>query len=174
MATWVENTPAEDPAQLYPILAHHWESAGQADKAVDYLEKSGEQALRNGAYREAAQFFRRALDLDPQADGEENAFRRAIWRRQLGEAYLGLGKLHKSREQLQQAISLLVCPVPSTRVHMAICLVRQLLLQLAHRMLPAGRRRRQRGSDREAPRSPEVARAYERLAEICYVTKHKG
>jgi adenylate cyclase len=44
-------------------LAHHFEQAGLAEKAVAYLRQGGEQAQRISAHREAIQLLTRALDL---------------------------------------------------------------------------------------------------------------
>jgi hypothetical protein len=46
---------------LDPILAHHWGRAGILSKAIEHLEKAGDQALKRAAYAEAAGFFLRAI-----------------------------------------------------------------------------------------------------------------
>ena len=62
-------------------LAHHFEEAGIAPKAVDYLRQAGEKAVRVSANQEAAAHFRRGLELlrllpeDPERDGHELALR---------------------------------------------------------------------------------------------------
>jgi len=48
------------------LLAHHWEAAGERDKASDYLHRAGEQAAGQFANAEAAAYFSRALDLIPE------------------------------------------------------------------------------------------------------------
>ena len=76
VAEWYERTfdgdadsarPADggDPlAPHYTILAHHWRQADDPARAIDYLEKAGQQALRDGAYREAERLFEESLELD--------------------------------------------------------------------------------------------------------------
>jgi tetratricopeptide (TPR) repeat protein len=50
-------------------LAHHWEEAGDADRAVAYLQRAGHQAASQYANVEAVDFFTRALRLlDPTDD----------------------------------------------------------------------------------------------------------
>src|SRR5262249_38275859 len=44
-AQWYECHHAQDLAPLYALLAHHWGEAEVEDRAIDYLEKAGEQAL---------------------------------------------------------------------------------------------------------------------------------
>jgi len=50
------------------LLAHHWEAAGERDKAVEYLRRAGEQAAAQYASAEAVGYFSRALDLTPRED----------------------------------------------------------------------------------------------------------
>lgn len=66
VAEWYERDQAGELERLYPLLAHHWSEAAIIGKTIDYLEKAGEQALRNYANEEAVTFFSRALDLAGQ------------------------------------------------------------------------------------------------------------
>jgi tetratricopeptide (TPR) repeat protein len=50
------------------LLAHHWEQAGEREKAIGYLRRSGEQAAAQFANAEALAYFSRALDLVPPED----------------------------------------------------------------------------------------------------------
>lgn len=50
------------------LLAYHWEQAGEALRAIPYLEQAGEQALRQFAATEAVGYFSRALELIPADD----------------------------------------------------------------------------------------------------------
>lgn len=60
----------DDLMAYYPILAYHWAlAAGEsrdheeaAMKAINYLQLSGETALRSGAFKEAYEFLNKALD----------------------------------------------------------------------------------------------------------------
>src|SRR5207249_7486055 len=96
VAQWYERTHAEDLAPHYPLLAHHWSRAEEDARAIDYLEKAGEQALRDGAYHEAVRFLGEALALDERSRSRgtpDDPLRRARWERWMGEAYLDLGRL---------------------------------------------------------------------------------
>jgi tetratricopeptide (TPR) repeat protein len=141
VATWYERTHAEDLAPYYPLLAHHWGRAEELGRAIDYLEKAGAQALRDGAYREAVRFLGEALALDdrlrsrPGAPGDP--LRRARWQRQMGEAYLDLGRLAEGRAHTERALALLGYPVPATRGRLAAGYAREVLLQALHRLRPA-------------------------------------
>jgi len=50
------------------LLAHHWEQAGDRERAIDYLRRAGEQAAAQFANAEAVGYFSRALDLAPEED----------------------------------------------------------------------------------------------------------
>jgi predicted ATPase/class 3 adenylate cyclase len=57
------------------LLAHHWERAKDAEKAIAYLRRAGERAAVQHANDEAADYLSRALDLMPE---EEIADRYAL------------------------------------------------------------------------------------------------
>ena len=61
LALWYERS-YEELSGFYVILAHHWTKALVPEKAIFYLEKAGEQAVRSHALREAVQFFSEALE----------------------------------------------------------------------------------------------------------------
>ncbi|MGH2592281.1 MAG: AAA family ATPase [Anaerolineae bacterium] len=183
VAEWYERAQTGELSPFYPLLAHHWSLAEDTSKALDYLEKAGEQALRGGAYQEAASFFKEALRLaedERKATGDALSpshgarhaldFRRARWERQLGEAYLGLGELPDSRRCLEQAVARLGWPSPTRRGRIATTLLGQILRQALHRRLP----RRFVGRDRDrADTLLEAVRAYERLIEIYYFSQER-
>ena len=81
IAAWYERRFADDLEPWVPVLAHHWAQAAgdRADdahalrKAAQYLEQSGEIAMKSGAFKEAADFLRRAFDAHrslPEADAD--------------------------------------------------------------------------------------------------------
>jgi class 3 adenylate cyclase/tetratricopeptide (TPR) repeat protein len=88
VAEWYEATYAADPVPVYPLLAHHWRAAlegappdpATAGKAIDYLQKAGEQAARNNANVGAAAFYQDAVDLLPALPetAERNALELAL------------------------------------------------------------------------------------------------
>ena len=61
IAQWYEDNYCTDLAQVYPLLAHHWNQTDCTDKAVEFLVKAGRQAMRNFANREAVAFLCDAL-----------------------------------------------------------------------------------------------------------------
>src|SRR5205814_5718441 len=60
-ALWCEGLQSSRPS--FAVLAHHWTRAQVVPRALDALEKAGEQALRSGFFREATLFFGQAVAL---------------------------------------------------------------------------------------------------------------
>lgn len=153
------------PAQL----AHHWRQAGEPARAVRYLALAGEEALRSGAYREAAGFLAEALagvsaagEADaPQVELDELSLAR--WERQLGAAYHGTGQLIESRELLARAAARLGYPPPAGPRQLLAGIGRELLTQLRQRLNP-------RPSVAGTAAAPliEAARAYAVLSQLAY------
>lgn len=71
VAEWYEKTYANDLAPYYSYLAFHWCKAAQdrepeaelVSKAIDYLQKAGEQAVQRYVNQEAIGFFSEAIEL---------------------------------------------------------------------------------------------------------------
>jgi hypothetical protein len=161
-AEWYEKTSAENLAPCYPLLAYHWGKTDVVDKAVDYLEKAGEQALRTHAHEEAVAFLSKALALAPDAE----PLRRGCWERQLGEAYYAAGNLDQGLQHTQAALALLGFPVPAGRRRLLVSLGRSYLRQMLHRAWPS----RYVGQEQDSRAAYlEATRAYERLAQIHYL-----
>lgn len=164
VAEWYERTYTDDLTPFYPLLAYHWGKTEVAAKAIDYLEKAGEQALHNFANQEAINFFSQAVTLDARLEPGSDRLRRGCWERQLGQAYWGLGQLKESREHFHRAAALLGRPMPVTRGRLVASLLGQVVRQLWHRLRPA----RPSASPEVRTILLETARAYEHLAEISY------
>jgi len=71
IANWYERNYSADLAQVYPLLAHHWNQTENTDKAIEFLYQAGKQALRNFANREAVTFLTGALF---RADSQEAVY----------------------------------------------------------------------------------------------------
>lgn len=138
VAEWYETHHTADLAPFYQLLAHHWSKADDSSKALFYLELSGAQALRTGAYQEAINFFNEALKVaeTQPSNGEMIPLREAAWERQMGEAYYGLGKLVESRDYLQRALQRLGYPLPLSTESLGFHLTAQAIRQMLHWVLP--------------------------------------
>jgi len=168
VARWYETHFASELAAYYPLLAKHWSAADRPVHAIDYLEKSGQAAMRDHANEEALEFFERALSTATSETADD--YRRACWLRQCAEAHYNLGRLTRSREVFREALALLGAPLPATKPGMLFATVREMGLQTLHRFFPS----RFVGRASAAPGRPlEAARAYERLAQIHYLNNEK-
>jgi len=67
VAEWHERTYADQLTGYYPLLAVHWCKADEPGKAIDYLEKAGEHARRNGDYESSLRYFNEALEIEVDA-----------------------------------------------------------------------------------------------------------
>lgn len=176
LAEWLEQNYQQDIGAYYTLLAYHWghaaglqEAGGDKQvlsKALEYLEKAGDQALNNFANTEAIHFFRDALEFSLQAGVE--TFRRAQWVRKLGQAYLGLGKLEEAKGNFLKALELLGQRVPGSSAGMIAALAGQLARQAGHRLWPGTLRGRIVDPQQEAVRL-EIVQIYLQLATALYL-----
>lgn len=164
VARWYERNFVYDLSPFYGMLSHHWESAGDIDRAVDYLSRAGEQALRGGANSEAANFFIKAIELDGKAAIQSNALRRARWERQAGEALWELGQLRESSLHTDRALDLLGRPRPTSTTGLRLGILRQISIQALHRLFP----KRYMGRAEDDIQVQEAARAYRQEQEVAY------
>jgi class 3 adenylate cyclase len=171
IADWFETTHHTDLNAFYPILAHHWLTAEKPEKALDYLEKAGEQALQNHASDEALDFFNRALLLAEKARLNVNSERRWHWEHQIGEAYYALANGTKARFHLRQTLSLMDQPSPTSTAGNIVGLGTQALRQLFQRLLSYPRKHEQPPA--QIQKTLSAARAYERLAQLEYMNNDK-
>lgn len=142
VAEWYERTADTDLSPRYERLAYHWSRAQVPAKARDYAEKAGTRALNTFANREAVRFLAQALDLTSPHHPKHQDVRvqRAHLERQLGEACMGLGQLPESRKHLEQAAVLLGEVVPTNSLLLTTRLLREVLRQALHRLIPPTRK----------------------------------
>jgi len=183
VAEWIEQNHSDNLDSYFTLLAHHWTQAAEMPeaagsdlaigKAVNYLEKAGDQAMQNYANAEAIQFLTQALDWDsklPTPPTMEAAWqrnvRRARWNSRVGLAYYGLGSLPDCDRHVREALRLLGSPLPKTSTQFALGLFPQILRQVLHRYFPSRYVGYAKGKDREA--AVEVARLYELMSRIYF------
>ncbi|MCC7118734.1 MAG: AAA family ATPase [Anaerolineales bacterium] len=166
MAEWYEGAFVQNLSAYYPALAHHWNQADVPNKALDYLEKAGEAALHNGAYREAVQFFQQMLDRTKTLKDKASRLKAVKWLRSIGEAQMGLGQMDAAKENFQQALILLKRPDPSTNFGLALSLLREWGVQILHRRRPSFFVGRLKEKDAELQ---EAAQIFAHLGTINYL-----
>jgi class 3 adenylate cyclase/tetratricopeptide (TPR) repeat protein len=62
VAEWYEQTQADDVTPSYQLLAFHWSKAEEDEKAADYFEKAGDEAVHSGANLEAKVMYEQAIE----------------------------------------------------------------------------------------------------------------
>ena len=63
VARWLEDHAGERLGEYLGLIAGHYELAGTYDRAAEFYQRSGEQALRTNVFRAARAAFERALAL---------------------------------------------------------------------------------------------------------------
>ena len=160
IAEWHERRPdSASNDRLAALLAYHWRSADEPERARPYLLAAGGHALRSGAYEEAVAFLTEALDsAGPMPETLPNA--RAL--RQLGEAYLGLGHLNESQARLEASLAALGYRMPQSLGAIVLDILREVLRQVGRRLRGGA------APSSDTERQLEAARALERLTTIYY------
>ncbi|HSB00485.1 MAG TPA: AAA family ATPase, partial [Anaerolineales bacterium] len=178
VAEWIEKNYEKNLEAYYTILAHHWSQAAETTealrnshallKALEYLDKAGEQAVQNYANKEVIQLFGQALELDQKLTGpevghvaRERQIRRARWHSRVGLAYYGIGSLPDCEKHVREALQLLGYPIPKSKMQFALGLLPQIVRQVFHRYFPVHYIGTLQGQERDV--AIEVARLYELL-----------
>jgi tetratricopeptide (TPR) repeat protein len=148
----LETLYPERRSELGAILAMHFEQAGDAEKAIEYLVVAGRYALERNAIREAFSAFDRALGLLPPATPDDSeALRRrrveiATGRSRAGFAFQGMTEQVEQLEAILPEAERLGDPELLAPIHLGLALSR----------LMGG----------TATTDPEVRRSLERVTEI--------
>ncbi|MGD2148808.1 MAG: ABC transporter substrate-binding protein, partial [Anaerolineae bacterium] len=85
------------------LLAHHWERAGDAEKALHCLQRAGDQARLIYAHDEAVGYYRRALTLLKESERYEQAARTLM---KLGLTYDSSFDFRRARAAYDEAFAL--------------------------------------------------------------------
>ena len=160
-ASSLERSQSDNEA-LCGVIAYHFREAGETDRAVDYLERAGEHALRTAAHGQAQQFFGQALAL--AQDVEE--LRWARWMRRSAEAAFGLGDISRSETQAFETLARLRGGLPPSRTGWVSLIAGGVAKQVAGLLSRRGATRS--GAERE--RNLEGALAAGQLASTYYFT----
>ena len=176
VAEWIERSYEHEIASYYALLAHHWMRAAdepepaQRDKAirkaVNYLEKAGDQSLNNFANTEAVQFFTDLLQF--QDEVKPSRLQLGQWYHKLAMSYLGLGKLNEAKENFLTALETLGQHVPASTLGMIGGLLLELTRQTSHRLFPRIHRNRVTDPGEEAVRL-EVVQILQHYATVLFL-----
>ncbi len=136
VAALYEKRSDDARGDVYPVLSHHWEKAGDANKAVFYLERSATDAVRLFSSREAESFLDRADDLARSDPELGSPLRAAIRERLRGEAAYQQGAYDRAQKHFSLSLSLRKVRVPTSRGALALDLAAEIAKQLSHRAAP--------------------------------------
>jgi tetratricopeptide (TPR) repeat protein len=154
----LESLYPERKDELAPVLAMHFEQAGETEKAIDYFAAGAQHALRQNAIQEAYGAFDQAAALidkeavDPSLGDAEVARRRRrraeveVGRAEAGYSFLAPEDSFDRLERALPGLEELADPELELRAHMLIALGRM-----------------QNG---EAPTAPMVQRSLDRMVAI--------
>jgi tetratricopeptide (TPR) repeat protein len=143
--------------ELAPVLAMHFEQAGESEKAIDYFAAAGQHALKGNAIQEAYTAFNQASTLIEQSRGETtSADVIAGQRRRKVEVEIGRAEAGYSFRAPEEAVEALERIAPE-----ADALADPALIVHANTLIALGRM--QNG---EAPTAPAVKRALDRIVEV--------
>lgn len=98
----LENLFADRAEEFLGILAYHFEAAGANPKAVEYLQKAGDQARQEYGHNEAVDFYERALAILNQDQDHESAARTLM---KLGLTYHTAFDFNRSRQAFSEAFA---------------------------------------------------------------------
>jgi tetratricopeptide (TPR) repeat protein len=186
VAEWLEKNYENNLEAYYILLAHHWSQAAETteslqdlhalQKAVDYLDRAGEQAMQNYANQEAIQFFSQALELDERVPSpevgrvaHERQLRRARWHSRIGLAHYGLGSLPDCEKHIREALHILGYPIPKSRTQLALGIVPEIARQVVHRYFPSRYIGSLKGPEREV--ALEISRLFELIGRIYFYSQ---
>ena len=176
VAEWIESSYEHEIASYYALLAYHWIQAADEPepasrekvihKAVDYLEKAGDQSLNNFANTEAVKFFSDLLRF--KEDVKPSRLQLGQWYRKLAVSYLGLGKLAEAKQNFFEALETLGQRVPASGVGMIGGLLVELVRQTSHRLFPGVHRNRVKDPEQEAIRL-EIVQILQEYATVLFL-----
>jgi ABC-type oligopeptide transport system substrate-binding subunit/class 3 adenylate cyclase len=89
----LEGLFADRPEEFYGLLAHHFDAAGEQDKAIDYFIKAGDKSRLEDAHQEAIQYYQRAIDLLDEIGDLQRAIK----------TWLKLGLIHQINFEFERA-----------------------------------------------------------------------
>ncbi|MGD0237064.1 MAG: hypothetical protein ABSC55_21340, partial [Syntrophorhabdales bacterium] len=165
VASVIETLFSDRLEEFSSVLAYHWAKAEDWKKAQECLFKAGDQAGRIAADAEALSHYEQALETYARVFGDTwDPVQRASLDRKMGEAFYRRGEQEKAMEYLRHALALLKRPFPEGTRGVRLAIVREIAVQLGHRLMPGLFVRK--GDGPVSPLVEEEAHLYERLGWI--------
>ncbi|MEO0563179.1 MAG: hypothetical protein AAF125_13815, partial [Chloroflexota bacterium] len=107
VAEGIETVYAENLRRYELRLAYHWEHAGEANRAINYLERRAKVALMNFENQEALNYIRKIERLSDVATPPPGPLVRARWQTFAGEAFYAMRMIEESSSHFERALTLL-------------------------------------------------------------------
>ena len=165
VASAIETLFSERIEEFYSVLAYHYAKAEDWNKAQDYLFKAGDQAGRIAADAEALSHYEQALETYARVFGDKwDPVQRAALERKMGEAFYRRGEHEKAMEYFRHALAQLGRPLPEGTRGVRLAIVREIAVQLGHRLIPGLFVKK--GDGPVSPLAEEEAHVYETLCWI--------
>ena len=101
VAEWLSSASGERRGEYLPIIADHFERAGENARASSALTEAGEQALGVSAFNDAFRFFQRALSLIPAETVRDETYLHL----KIGETLFRSGDLPSALRHSEMALS---------------------------------------------------------------------
>lgn len=169
IAQKLENKHSDDEA-WFNALAYHWGQAGNLLKEERYVTFAGEQSLKIGAYNEAINQFKRAMELLAQLDISETRKQRKFvhLNQRSGEAYLGFADYDTARKLYEESLKL--CRLLDDQVAVAVSLSHLGNVDIATEQFDIAKDRYEQALTlyRQANNRAGEARTLNRLGDVAY------
>src|SRR5262249_10831761 len=149
--------------RFYRVAARGADEIGDAATRRKVAEALGETLLLRGRYDEAGRALQQARDL------AESEVTRARIEGKLGELAFKRGDVHAAGEAIERALSLLGRRVPAPLLPLGLTTLHQVLVQVAHTILPRRLVARRRLEAGEADLL--AMRLYSRLAYVYWFNR---
>jgi predicted ATPase len=102
VADWLSKVSGERRGEFLPIIADHYEKAGDVNHAIETLIEAGEQALKVSGFNEAFRFFQRTAQLLPATRPRDHAYIQL----KLGEVFQRTGEYNDALKYSLKALDL--------------------------------------------------------------------
>jgi class 3 adenylate cyclase/tetratricopeptide (TPR) repeat protein len=156
VARAIERLFSERLSDYFGMLAYHYGRAEDLERAGDYLQKAGDEAVRAAASSEALAYFIEAARVFDLLYGERgDAQSRAQLQKKIGLAHLNKGDLPAALEHFDRALAHLGEREPATSIQTVRRLAADLGAILFHVYLRGGRPR-QRPPDARTREAIEI------------------
>ena len=168
-AEWIEESSDGNYSKVSRDLAHHWSHAGDMERAAHFYDIAGRDALRQGAYHEAAESFASALKLATALQIPPSPDTIAEWHIRLGEAFDGLTDFDRSISHFEQALAVRGRQLPRSAPAWTWLVAKGVCGQAANLAFP----KRRIGRRTPTPGDQDVAEICRRLSLVLYHRNEK-